>query len=191
MIMSKPTNKTMVIPEELPNLIPLSDSSSSSSEYGESYAIQSQCGDGCCAAIDDMRKVPSIVNMSLHHDQSSFRSDSSTCSSKKRVSFGNLEIRNYPVALGDHPNCSLGPPVSKIGVLFYVYITIAKAYDSLTHLSTTLIDYYRMGVFEDFFYTYRSLRNWTSTRKSPSSQRATAGLDRSQEVTQKIVWRLR
>jgi hypothetical protein len=32
----------------------------------------------------------------------------------KRVSFGTLEIRAYPVTLGDNPACSHGPPVSII-----------------------------------------------------------------------------
>lgn len=32
--------------------------------------------------------------------------------SQKHVSFGELEIRKYPVILGDHPECSMGPPVS-------------------------------------------------------------------------------
>lgn len=37
-------------------------------------------------------------------------SDSS--SEQKRVQFGNLEMRNYEIILGDHPDCSSGPPVS-------------------------------------------------------------------------------
>jgi hypothetical protein len=32
----------------------------------------------------------------------------------KRVRFGTLEIRAYPVTLGDNPACSHGPPVSII-----------------------------------------------------------------------------
>ena len=27
------------------------------------------------------------------------------------VGFGNIEVRNYKVTLGDHPNCTYGPPV--------------------------------------------------------------------------------
>ena len=30
----------------------------------------------------------------------------------KHVAFGDIEIRKYPVILGDHPECCLGPPVS-------------------------------------------------------------------------------
>uniref|UniRef100_A0A7S4ISU6 Uncharacterized protein n=1 Tax=Odontella aurita TaxID=265563 RepID=A0A7S4ISU6_9STRA len=30
----------------------------------------------------------------------------------KRVSFGRLSVRKYPIVLGDHPECSCGPPVT-------------------------------------------------------------------------------
>jgi hypothetical protein len=30
----------------------------------------------------------------------------------RHVSFGKLEVRYYPIILGDHPDCSEGPPVS-------------------------------------------------------------------------------
>ena len=33
---------------------------------------------------------------------------------KKRVSFGELELRKFPVILGDHPECYMGPPVSAV-----------------------------------------------------------------------------
>jgi hypothetical protein len=29
----------------------------------------------------------------------------------RHVSFGKLEVRYYPIILGDHPDCSEGPPV--------------------------------------------------------------------------------
>lgn len=31
---------------------------------------------------------------------------------EKHVSFATLEFRQYDIILGDHPNCSVGPPVS-------------------------------------------------------------------------------
>eukprot|EP00567_Pseudictyota_dubia_P018122 CAMPEP_0197438996 /NCGR_PEP_ID=MMETSP1175-20131217/5836_1 /TAXON_ID=1003142 /ORGANISM="Triceratium dubium, Strain CCMP147" /LENGTH=332 /DNA_ID=CAMNT_0042968817 /DNA_START=96 /DNA_END=1095 /DNA_ORIENTATION=+ len=31
---------------------------------------------------------------------------------QKRVSFGQLSVRKYPIVLGDHPECSCGPPVT-------------------------------------------------------------------------------
>jgi len=39
-------------------------------------------------------------------------SSSSSSSEQKKVHFGNLEMRNYAIVLGDHPDCSSGPPVS-------------------------------------------------------------------------------
>jgi hypothetical protein len=30
---------------------------------------------------------------------------------EKRVKFGEVEIRKYPLILGDHPECCMGPPV--------------------------------------------------------------------------------
>jgi hypothetical protein len=38
------------------------------------------------------------------------KSDSSN--EQKRVYFGNLEMRKYEIVLGDHPDCSSGPPVA-------------------------------------------------------------------------------
>lgn len=37
---------------------------------------------------------------------------SSKTSERKHVRFGNVEMRNYEIVLGDHPDCSSGPPVS-------------------------------------------------------------------------------
>jgi hypothetical protein len=37
---------------------------------------------------------------------------SMTISSKKRVSFTSLEIRNYDIVIGDHPCCMMGTPIS-------------------------------------------------------------------------------
>jgi hypothetical protein len=39
------------------------------------------------------------------------RSEDSSGSLKRSVSFSNLEIREYEVALSDHPDCSYGPPI--------------------------------------------------------------------------------
>lgn len=33
---------------------------------------------------------------------------------EKRVGFDQLEIRKYPIILGDHPDCVEGPPVSEV-----------------------------------------------------------------------------
>ena len=36
---------------------------------------------------------------------------SSKAAENRQVSFGKLEVRYYPIILGDHPDCSEGPPV--------------------------------------------------------------------------------
>jgi hypothetical protein len=46
-----------------------------------------------------LRKPLSLRNHGLSKD------------TEKHVSFGDLEIRHYGVVLGDHPDCSSGPPV--------------------------------------------------------------------------------
>ena len=38
-------------------------------------------------------------------------SSSSSNNKKKRVSFGTLSVRRYDMILGDHPDCTVGPPV--------------------------------------------------------------------------------
>merc|ERR1712151_813941 len=42
---------------------------------------------------------------------SSLESASSEEKSNKSVGFANISIRNYNMTLGDHPNCSYGPPM--------------------------------------------------------------------------------
>merc|ERR1712151_430073 len=42
---------------------------------------------------------------------SSLESASSEKKSNKSVGFANISIRNYNMTLGDHPNCSYGPPM--------------------------------------------------------------------------------
>ena len=39
-----------------------------------------------------------------------------TTKKKKRVTFGNIEFRKYPIILGDHPDCTIGPPVCHVMV---------------------------------------------------------------------------
>lgn len=44
--------------------------------------------------------------------RSCLKQATSPSSEGKKVHFGSLEMRNYEVVLGDHPDCSSGPPIS-------------------------------------------------------------------------------
>jgi hypothetical protein len=57
-----------------------------------------------------MKKISSIGGK-LYQSHSSLGCSSSNNGMKREISFGNLEIRQYDVALSDHPSCSYGPPV--------------------------------------------------------------------------------
>jgi hypothetical protein len=59
-----------------------------------------------------MKKISSIGGK-LYQSHSSLGCSSSNNINgmKREISFGNLEIRQYDVALSDHPSCSYGPPV--------------------------------------------------------------------------------
>lgn len=52
---------------------------------------------------------------------------------EKHVSFGDLEIRHYGIVLGDHPDCSSGPPVGNYMTEFDCFVSI--------RLLIMLIDY--------------------------------------------------
>ena len=100
------TQLTMVITDEIPQLEPVSDDSaaSSTSDFG-SYSSPLNPNPEC--------KVPSDVP--AHVLGGALRRDSLgslDSSGKKKVTFGVIECRRYPVQLGDHPECSMGPPVS-------------------------------------------------------------------------------
>jgi hypothetical protein len=90
--------------DEVPDAAPVSDSSASSSEslYG-SIQLPLHCQLDCIAPAD-YKTVPGEVG------GESFRSGLT----EKHVSFGDTEVRKYPVILGDHPECSMGPPVSSL-----------------------------------------------------------------------------
>lgn len=60
---------------------------------------------GCCNVPASAALPESSSSVSLP------RSHSSTSSLKRNVSFTNLEIREYTIALSDHPGCSYGPPI--------------------------------------------------------------------------------
>jgi hypothetical protein len=60
-----------------------------------------QCGDECRMPDET---VPGEVGGDSFHG--------ALVIATRHVSFGDLEVRKYPVMLGDHPECSMGPPVS-------------------------------------------------------------------------------
>lgn len=62
-------------------------------------------------------------------------SDSSN--EQKRVHFGNLEMRNYEIVLGDHPDCSSGPPVSHSCA--YSFYTIHHMFARKSHENHSLL----------------------------------------------------
>jgi hypothetical protein len=98
---------TMVITDDIPQLEPVSDDSagSSSSDCG-SYGFSLNCSP-VCQAPSEFHDVPAhILNGAFRRDSSS------SLDSKKKVGFGDIECRRYPFQLGDHPECSMGPPVS-------------------------------------------------------------------------------
>jgi hypothetical protein len=46
-----------------------------------------------------------------HHPEQSLPPSPSASLLKRTVSFGNMQIREYNIALSDHPSCSYGPPI--------------------------------------------------------------------------------
>lgn len=79
----------------VPDAAPVSDSSASSSDFEASTSLDSR-----------------ILSVPLEIGDVGFRP--SCMITNKRVSFGDLQMRKYPVILGDHPECTMGPPVSLI-----------------------------------------------------------------------------
>lgn len=80
--------------DDLPNLSPASVSSGAS--------------DSSCFSHNDSHQSIDSLNSSLPKEIPVIFE---TKPSNRKVSFGDVEIRTYPVILGDHPDC-VGPPVS-------------------------------------------------------------------------------
>jgi hypothetical protein len=85
----------------MPDVDPLSDSSAASSS--------------CCEAVGC---PPSPLSSRPLHIPLEVGGDHFVpvipLSKQKRVLFGDIEIRKYPIILGDHPECTMGPPVSSL-----------------------------------------------------------------------------
>jgi len=77
----------------VPELEPVSDASASSCDQDAFLSLDTQ-----------------PLNVPLEVGGDEFREHPLVGS--KQVSFGNVEIRKYPLILGDHPECCLGPPVT-------------------------------------------------------------------------------
>ena len=67
---------------------------------------------------------------SLKPSRLSSSSERSSSDGKPHVSFGDLEVRNYAVVLGDHPDCSSGPPVS-VWIVYCLYFQPVMRYSYL------------------------------------------------------------
>jgi hypothetical protein len=91
-----------------PRVAPLSDSSASSSSSCEAV--------GCPPSqpMSQPLHFPleieggGFVPVNPHNKQQTQNKQ------QKHVQFRDVEIRKYPIILGDHPECSMGPPVSSI-----------------------------------------------------------------------------
>lgn len=89
--------------------------------------------------VKEMMNRPNFLTVSIGDTCSEFKENNelslaSALSSKapdsRQVSFGKLEVRYYPIILGDHPDCSEGPPVSSSSDCTTSYISIL---DKISH----------------------------------------------------------
>lgn len=76
------------------------------------------------SSIEDMMKRGSHLSRESHNPNGRTRSilklmdvadsgdENEDGTSSRQVKFNAIEIREYPMTLGDHPNCSYGPPVT-------------------------------------------------------------------------------
>ena len=93
--------------DDVPNLAPLSDSSASSSiDFIDDELLDSSEFD--CVQVGGLETTLPI--------ESTSRLTCDLGMKKKHVSFGSLEVRKYPIVLGDHPDCSMGPPVRSLSL---------------------------------------------------------------------------
>ena len=91
--------------DSVPCLAPLSDSSAASSASCDESLDYSPHNK---ASTSEALSIPEVIN-EVSIDITASDNDSED---DKHVRFGSIEIRCYPVILGDHPECAAGPPVS-------------------------------------------------------------------------------
>jgi len=88
------SSRVVTLDDAIPGAVPVSDSSASSfaSETIEDFHRSIE---PLPQSITPIQEEP-VLNGSI----------------TRRISFGDIEIRKYPVILGDHPDCEMGPPVT-------------------------------------------------------------------------------
>jgi len=84
----------------------------------EDFLVTHHCGDAdapSSSASDDAKLRPTLLRPSLsilHNTDCPSRHSCELTESKRRISFHQVTVRDYDMVLGDHPNCSYGPPVA-------------------------------------------------------------------------------
>lgn len=73
--------------------------------------VPAACTSGNHPLTSNCRNSECIQQEIKDASKSSRRPDSCLSSTSKKVTFKSLEIRSYPIILGDNPNCSHGPPI--------------------------------------------------------------------------------
>lgn len=80
-------------------------------------SVETACDSSAESSHNDSCHLKSALSSSVKSlcDFDLLPSDGSV---KKRVSFGELEVRKFPIILGDHPDVNGGPPVGVISVSY-------------------------------------------------------------------------
>lgn len=170
---NRTTLLTMVITEEIPQLAPVSDDSaaSSTSDLG-SYGFSLNCTP-VCRVPSKFHDVPAhVLDDALRRD-SLGSLDSSV---QKKVRFGDIECRRYPVQLGDHPECAMGPPVSARIFSSEMLVSRKPCAHTVLFMSTA---YNWLGTLQNVYCSSRCLR--IRATSSPETRATAAWLDRAQE----------
>jgi hypothetical protein len=96
--------------EEVPALSPVSDTSQSTIESSSTIEdIIHDMGSGSVCVEDQApQNIVSIQRTLPSHDSTS---DIESSGRSRCVSFGQVEMKEYPMILGDHPDTEDGPPV--------------------------------------------------------------------------------
>lgn len=85
-----------------------------------SNCVHFKCGQVRTAIPRDEGTIPDA----LQQKPSSLKRRRSPKDTEKHVSFGDLEMRHYAIVLGDHPDCSSGPPVGNHMIEFDCFVDV-------------------------------------------------------------------